>query len=376
MFLNFQTGYSTGAGQTALLRSDTTGVTRQFFNWICAMKPMKLNLPVNGTTYRSAELYSAENLLKQAIYPHGKEPSTCVNTNQFPAMIPPSSSWATVSTPDQQNLKLTNYVQPPGAAVNALSGFAPMNLGVANYYGMTLPRLQNAAGAFVAPTQESVLAGIRDGHWSSKKIWVPSYSNTKDVSAYALPTVLYAVIPRKGLSSTQADLLKSLVKQILAQTTLGNSLSSPKTPQLRRGGFASMRTQVNASESQLPAGYFPLPSSIAAMAWGEANNEIVSSSVPVGTSVTAASGAMGSTGSMITQATVKQPPTPSSNPTYGPFTLTATQARLLIPLAVGGGALLATIGFVLLAITVLGSRAARRVSIIPAKQEESEGISS
>ena len=366
-FLNFQSGYSIGANQTALLRSDASGVTQEFFNWMCAMKPMSLNMSVNGMIYHATEQYSADQLLKQAIYVNQHIPSRCVTTNQFPAIVPPSASWATVSTPDQQNLKITNYVQPPGAAFAAQSAFAPMNLGVADYYGMTLPALQNAAGKFVAPNRQSILAGIKAGHWAPNGIWAPNFTTTRtakgmasirsgnalpnaiqlpthsgtpSVDAYALPSVLYAVVPKTGLSGTQVAALKSMVTQVLSATT--------------------------SSNFHLPDGFFPLPTSIATMANSEVNTYLVasaSSGTSQAGSSTMPSSAPATTAGSGTVA-LKQPPTPSSSPTYGPLTLTATQARILIPVTVGGGVLIALIGIGLLAAALFSGRAARKSKVL------------
>lgn len=63
--------------------------------------------------------------------------------------------------------------------------------------GLPVAKLENEAGKFVEPSDESILAGLRAGTISDEGVYTPNFNNT-DPQAYPLTVVSYAIAPAGG----------------------------------------------------------------------------------------------------------------------------------------------------------------------------------
>jgi len=353
-YLNWVNNYQTAYNYGAFIRSDAAGTTDQMLSWICSAPAMTLSfsaLSASGT-----EAMTGEQTLIKYLYSVGTPPGGCQSGDQFPAFVSSNQFWGEFSTPSQQSLKLSSFV---ASCSTPCDGFANMNWAESAYYGMSQALLQNAAGQFVAPSSDSVIAGVNDGSWNDA-LWTPNLNNASDPAAYAMPTVLYAAVPRNpGISAANKASLQAGLTQILDQTT--NTVTS------------------------MPAGFVALPANLAAMARDEVANGIGNPAYQAPNPNTTTAGAAGSSrfsgGSapyssraVLAPSTLsaagaaaapKPAPTPSSSPTYGPFTLTASEARLILPMTLTGGILLAILGVLMMA----SSRFSRRAVAVPGTDE-------
>ncbi len=356
-FLNDQQPYDPASTYGAFLRSDTSGPTDQLFGWLCASKPMSLNFPTLPAS--GAEAIASEDVLKQFLYPLGGAPSGCLLSDQFPPFFTTDANWTAVSTPSQQSLKMTKFVVVNGP--NA--GFADMNWAEASYYGMSTGSLQNAAGNFVEPSQASVLAGLANGTWDKNGVWTPDYTTSSDPNAYAMPTVIYAVVPKAA--STPAALktiLQNAIRGVLTTTTdqsMSTSLPTgmlPLTPAIATMANDEVSYGIGNPNYQAPQpGATPVhvsPSN------GSSSSSSGSSRQSLG--ATSASAAAGSTTTTI----------PSSSPTYGPFFLTASESRMILPVTGALGVFFFFIGFLMMMNTV---RRRRQLAILDDSAENELG---
>jgi len=352
-FLNFEPGYGPPTGLGAFVRAGHAGTTDQTLAWLCASPALSFTFDFGSFHRTSTEALTAEQVLKNGLASAGNVPSGCYNSDTFPSIIPPSNGWTEVGSPDTQALKLAQYVPAAGGG-QANAGFANLNWSIAAYYGMSNTALQNASGAFVAPTAGSVLAGLGDGTWDANGMWSPTYTNTADANAYAMPTVMYAVVPRAGQTAASLAELRGTVSEILSTTTNPNAT--------------------------LKAGFLPLPAAVATMANDEVAHGIGNPTYEApypGTGTSSSPGSNNGSGSSFNSSgrfassslngagsskagkgAGDGSGTPSSSPGYGPFFLTANESRLLVPSIVGIGALLALLGLVMIGSSVLSGRIA------------------
>jgi hypothetical protein len=368
--LNYVPGFKGAKSYFSFLRSDTAGTTDQLLQWVCD-SGKATNVPVL-TNATLTETQLAEQVLLAGLFPAGGAPATgCLLTDQLPAFISIAGTAQAFSTPGQQVLKLRQTILPANITYNPQwAAFAPMNWADSSYYGLDPALLQNAADQFVAPTAASVDAGISDGTWSNG-LWTQNYSNTSDAGAYAMPTVMYAVVPTAAdISATDKSGIQSSLNSIL-DVTGATSLSG-----------------------SLPSGILPLSSEVAVTSRDEVANGVgnpnyvvpaighSSPSSPNGGSSSSFSAsssfALGSLSASALAASAKTPGSvsdviPSSSPTYGPITLTATEGRLLLPATISLGALMALIGIAMMGSSGLAQRRARRVATLEADAEVAPG---
>jgi hypothetical protein len=351
--LNALSGYRGAQGYSSYLRSDASGTTDQLLAWICGMKPEIATL----SALTLSESQAPEDVLINALFYAGGAPTGCLNTDQLPPFISQLGSASEYSTPSQQALKLAQTIVPPGSASSPTAGFAPMNWAESSYFGLDPVLLQNAAGQFVAPTSTSVMSGLADGSWSHA-IWTPSFTNSSDSAAYPMPTVFYAVVPRSSISASDKQGIQSSLNSILAITSSSNAV--------------------------LPQGLLPLSSEVATTAKDEVANGVGNASYVVpsigqtastsgstsgsgsgsdysnfsfGSGFSFSSGALASgSNSSTTTASAGKVVIPSSSPTYGPITLTASESRLLLPGTISLGGLLALVGVAMMASSGLARR--------------------
>jgi phosphate transport system substrate-binding protein len=104
----------------------------------------------------------------------------------------------------------------------------------AAYYGLPVARIQNAAGKFVKATPASLTAALKDAKPGAGGLLVPDYSTT-DAKAYPMPFVSYVTAPTSGISDARGTTLRGFLHYV-----------------------------ITAGRKRVPAGYLPLPASLAA----------------------------------------------------------------------------------------------------------------
>ena len=208
--------------------------------------------------------------------------------------------------------------------------------------GLHVAALQNAAGNFVAPTPDSIAAGVRGMKAGADGVLTPDPANAEP-AAYPLPLVEYAVTPRDAT----------------------DDIAGKKAPLVQ---FLTYATTTGQRAQDLAPGVFPLPGDLQAQA--AASLPLVASAVTAAgpsPSATPSSGSAGSslpgTGGGLPRATLPRtggtvpgpavvppvapgaPPAPSSSPTPAQVALPAFTVARSQPL----GGLLPPIGVVALA---------------------------
>ncbi|MFC1433130.1 hypothetical protein ACEZDB_21030 [Streptacidiphilus sp. N1-3] len=156
----------------------------------------------------------------------------------------------------------------PADPVGKRAVFAIMDSGQAKAFGLPEAQLENAAGAFVAPTASSMQAAVADMpvDRATGTQLLPygkagsAYST--DRAAYPLTTVQYAMLPTQGVPAAKADRIAAFVRQV---TSLGGGqVYGPQPGQLALG-FVDLTTDqqaraaaaaqhVSAQDSTLPDG--------------------------------------------------------------------------------------------------------------------------
>ena len=82
---------------------------------------------------------------------------------------------------------------------------------VARQTGLPSVAVKNAAGAFVAPTTDSVSAGVAASTLNDDGTVTINYAATGSSNAYPLPVVSYLITDKKRMTAAQADTLKRFV---------------------------------------------------------------------------------------------------------------------------------------------------------------------
>jgi hypothetical protein len=99
--------------------------------------------------------------------------------------------------------------------------------------------LQNAAGKFVQPTDQSMLAAVKDMTVNPDGITLSTNFATKDPAAYPLTMVVYAIVPTGGISTAKAASIASFLDYV-----------------------ANAGQQPGEAIGDLALGYAPLPQSL------------------------------------------------------------------------------------------------------------------
>ncbi|MEI8262496.1 MAG: hypothetical protein WCG59_01450 [Actinomycetes bacterium] len=355
--LNDQAGYSQADFLGAYLRSDTSGTTDQTLSWICKSPAMTMTFAasIGGS---GIETVAGEQILLGGFFPGGGAPSGCLLGDQFPAFVAQNQFFGEYSTPSQQSLKLTQFIA--SCSSGPCDGFGLFNWAEAAYYGFSVSGIQNASSNFVAPSNDSIAAGVKACTWNGDGVCTPDYTNSSQADGYPMTTVISAVVPRNpNLSATDKANIKAALTSILDSTASGS-----------------------ANPAVLPTGMVPLPDNIMAMSRDEiangvgnpsysAPNPAPNSSSKSGSQNSSSSsssrfssslGSLNASAAGAGKGTSKPAPTPSSSPTYGPFTLSASMSRLMLPATMVAGALLAVLGVMMMVM----SAARRRIGARPA----------
>jgi hypothetical protein len=313
----------------AMWPSTPSGATFQTTSWMCAAPntPYTVNLPSSGGTQSGlSDILSGQQLLANAeqdpVYAPGSQNGASGGSLYHWVQSPPNECQALSTLPIDFNTQGagTNYLYNPSsspltaahtmkAAVTfyGQSGgfaFTAMDSSEANFFGLLPATLQNAAGAFVGPSQAGVTAALNDATTNPDGTISPNYTDTGDTAAYPMPLVTYALVSTDAKrTSTQATQLKDLLTNLVTYSHNGGTTSEP-----------------------LPAGYTPLPATVYSQALSEISKDIV---VPnQGGSVgTGGSGGTGST-------------SPTSNSADGGTGFGPSTSSVYPTEGLGGGALL------------------------------------
>jgi len=346
--VNNDAGFFTTKAYGAYPRSDTAGATSQTLSWICSLPPATANFNGNATERQSG----AQVLMAGFSAGTGTHYSSCPKTDQFPPLQISGDQFSEVNSPSQQVIKMSKFVLPfqISSGDSTSLGIAPMNWAEARYYGMSAAGLQNAAGVLVTPSPESINAGLNDGTWLPNGSLEPSYTNSTDLAAYPMPSVIYAAVNQSTkISKADQEGIRSMLGKLLDVTS--------------------------GSRGALPEGFAPLTADMVTLARDELANAIGNpryqivlpqkATTPSTTPITPAPAPsfqntllLGSLThkSGLGSGAQKPRPVPSSSPLYKPFLLSAVHGAggVTSTLALGISALL--LGSLFLAWRPLRSR--------------------
>jgi len=282
-----------------------TGASLQATSWICDQPsaPFNVNVkvvggPVTPVTESVTDLHSAATTLitppvastvwpplnnPTAVWPF---PSTCTGISTIPgigALTSSDISFGLAQLPSGQakNIRTWAYSDSaafvPGPGALPRVAFGVMDTSQSSYYGLNDASVQNASGAFVAPTSASLEAAANDlkpcganDLTCPANTYAVNYGNT-DPAAYPMPVVTYAVVDTTPQSAAAATTLKNLLTNL-----------------------------VNFSHSgSIPFGYAPLPTAMYQAAISEINTAAVAQAGPAekgsgGASTSTSDGSSGS----------------------------------------------------------------------------------
>jgi hypothetical protein len=255
--------FLTPAGQySGFVRSDAAGTTDQLTAWLCGAGKNPLEpIEVNGqpvTEPASSSTVFVEGLNNRL--PQTSQLTSCPVTDTFPPLQNQSTFFSEVTDPSQQLVKMLTPVAPPGSG-NPGAGFAPMNWAEALYFGLSVANLQDPAGAFVAPSADSIDAALADATVNPDGSLTPSTTDTSDTAAYPMPTVIYAAVPTAPVSADEAAQITGVLNEILALTAGSDSAQL-------------------AGSGQLPPGFVPLTPTLAAQATQDISKDITVAPTP------------------------------------------------------------------------------------------------
>jgi hypothetical protein len=183
---------------------------------------------------------------------------SCSGTSDIPSISGTSAEFSAAQSPALQAKALRGWAYgggdlpaPPNPG-DPLAGFAVMDSSEAAFYGLDTASLQNASGAFVAPTTASVEATLATATPCASGVTgcpVGTYAindESTNPSAYPVPDITYAVVPTGQLPADKATAIKDLLTNLVTYSKSGS----------------------------LPNGYYPLPATMATAALSEINSEI------------------------------------------------------------------------------------------------------
>ena len=250
----------------ANVRSDNAGVTDEFFSWLCAAPDR--TVMINGQPV--TETKTAAQVLEAAPWTNKALKTSCPGGDQFPALSI-TGDWAGASSPAAQARDVLNEVA--NAIPSRTAAFATMNWYEALYYGLDVAQLQNAAGQYVTPSEQSVDAALADATVNtSDGVLTNNYTDSGDAGAYPTPVVIYAVVPT-DLPAATAGAVGTELRSMLAATA-------------------------GADAAEVPPGLLPLPSKLATVATGAVTTDFPAPPAPVGPSSTAPVGSTATAGQL------------------------------------------------------------------------------
>ncbi len=206
--------------------------------------------------------------------------TSCQGTSSLPLLGGGVAEFVPAQSPGNQAKQLRSWAYnggtlPPPNGVEQEIGFALMDTSEASFLGINAANLQNAAGAFVAPTVTSLEQAASDMTPCSTATpncplgtYAVNYSNP-DPTAYAMPNVTYALVPTAPQPAATATEIKNLLTNLVTYSHTGT----------------------------LPSGYVPLPSAMYKAALSDISTDISSIPTPAASASSSGSSTTGSTGS-------------------------------------------------------------------------------
>lgn len=278
----FTIGSSATNEQTlgAMWPSTPSGATYESTGWMCNApnESYAVNFPFGGSATVS-DILSGQQILADAEYgpvPVGKITQTAgqpSGTVEKQVRVPATKCKTLSALPidfGSQGDKNNFLYQPSSSPITASAAiskamkfyagsggfaFSAMDSSEADFFGLLPASLQNAAGAFVAPTVQSVNDALNDATTNPDGTLSPNFDDTSDAGAYPLPMVTYALVSTSPQpSQTQATQLKNLLTNLVGYDHNDGTSSFP-----------------------LPAGYYPMSDSMYSTALTDISNDIVGS---------------------------------------------------------------------------------------------------
>jgi hypothetical protein len=234
--------------------SVATGSSDEVTGWLCAMPNVALTIKANGGTFSAVDKNVAAKTLETDAT--NKQPwpfQSCTDYPTIPTVGTPAGTYQPAQTPANQAAKIrTEWAggtlgSSPGLyGASSAAGFGAMDWGDAAFFGLGAASLENASGAFVAPSQASIDAALGDaGTVTTAGGPVLSYDyTTNDPAAYPTPLVSYAVL---SLAPQTGD-------QVVDETSLLTNL---------------VNYSHDATGASLPGGYVPLPDNLYSQAMAD-----------------------------------------------------------------------------------------------------------
>ncbi len=257
-----------------------TGASLQATSWICNQPNVAFNATVNEvgkanpvsvpvTDQHLASTTLITPPVGSTIWPPVDNPtavwpfpSTCKGISTIPgigALTSSDISFGLAQQPSGQarDIRTWAYSDPaafvPGPGALPRVAFGVMDTSETSYYGLNDASLQNASGAFVAPTAASLEAAANDlkpcgadDLTCPPNTYAVDYGNT-DPAAYPMPVVTYAVVDKTPQPAAAATTLKNLLTNLVSFSHTGS----------------------------LPFGYAPLPTAMYQAAISEINAGVV-----------------------------------------------------------------------------------------------------
>jgi hypothetical protein len=108
-----------------------------------------------------------------------------------------------------------------------LIGFGAMDWSEATYFGLNPANLQDAAGSFVGPSEQSIDAALADATVGPDGVLQYNYGDTTDSSAYAMPLVTYALVSTAAQSAASSQEEGDLLTNLVCYSHSGGSIALP-----------------------------------------------------------------------------------------------------------------------------------------------------
>jgi PBP superfamily domain len=268
--------YLASAGvYSSFVRADPAGSTDQLTSWLCGVAQDPLQ-PITINGQQVTEPATPDTVLVNGLnqlLPAKSQLTSCPVTDTFPPLASTDQFIAEVTDPSQQLVKMVGQISPPGGTGNPAAGFAVMNWAEALYFGLDVANLQNPAGAFVAPTADSLDAALADAKQNPDGSYTASTTNTSDTAAYPMPSIIYAAVPTAAIPADQADQVKGLLNEILGVTGGGDAAQQSR-------GLGPLDVTAGADAGQLPPGFVPLTPTLLAQAQKDIANDINAEPAP------------------------------------------------------------------------------------------------
>jgi hypothetical protein len=220
--------------------STASGASYQVTNWMCSAPntpftvtvqekqgSQRVSVPVQVTDRNVASKTIDTAPTAGVAWPPLSDPnapwpfSGCHPYTTIPVLSGSTGQYSFAETPALQAKALRGFAYGGGGSPATLSGgqsllgFGAMDWSEATYFGLNSANLQDAAGAFVGPSEQSIDAALSDATTASDGVLQYNYDDTTDSSAYPMPQVTYALVSTAAqtpaASQAEGDLLTNLV---------------------------------------------------------------------------------------------------------------------------------------------------------------------